>query len=129
MFGSGRAKYYDTQFVDGISLIGIRPAPSTSPSPTPLPGLGPPPPGDLTGGWGPSNIADGFQFPSVEGDDGQGQTVANVIDGTVEPSDLAHYLEYFRIAQTGIVTNEPVDGGSTGIMADAGEATLDASKR
>ena len=113
--GSGRAMYYDSQFIDDVNLVGV--APSAAPSPTPAPGFGP------NGGWGPSNVTNGFKFPSIEGDTGQGETIANVIDSTVTPSDLGAYLQYFNIVRTGAVTNEAVDGG--GPVDSEGEATLD----
>jgi len=110
VYGSGRKNYYDQQYVDDVTLTG-------KPSPTPAPGLGP------NGGWGPSDVTNGLQFPSTKGYTGANQTVANVIDATILPSDLATYLNYFNIDFTGTVTNEAVDGGTT--YTGEGEANLD----
>ena len=106
VYGSGRSKYYDAQFVDDVSLIG-----------TTIPGLGP------GGSWGPANVVDGFMFPRARSATGQGQTAAIAIDSTVAPSDLKSYLKYFGIARTGAVTNEAVDGGSR--QTGEAEANLD----
>jgi subtilase family serine protease len=114
VYGGGRAKYYDAQFVDDVTLLGATP----TPSPTPIPGLGP------NGGWGPSNVAAGVSMPVNAGYGGRGQTVAIVIDSIALPSDLSAYLQYFNIRQTGTVVNEAVDGGGAS-SGDQAEATLD----
>jgi hypothetical protein len=36
VYGSGRANFYDTQFIDNVSLIGTAPTPTPSPTPTPV---------------------------------------------------------------------------------------------
>ncbi|HTU81281.1 MAG TPA: protease pro-enzyme activation domain-containing protein [Candidatus Acidoferrales bacterium] len=112
VYGSGRAKHYDTQYVDNVSLVGA------APTPTPVPGLGP------TGGWGPSDVTNGLSLPVAYGDDGKGETAAIVIDNTVSASDLAAFLHYFGITRTGTVTDEPIDGGGS-TPGDALEAALD----
>lgn len=119
VYGSGRSKYYDTQYVDDVTLVG------TKPTPTPIPGLGP------QGGWGPSNVVNGLSFPAADGDSGQHQTIANVISAEVPALDIETYLNYYKIHFTGTVTNEAVDGGTCAASEPSGsvcatpEAQLD----
>lgn len=82
----------------------------------------PPSPG-LYGAWGPYDIANAFQFPVQSGYNGNGITIAIVIDAMPATSDLTTYLSQFGITRTGSITSRPVDGGGSTDMD--GEATLD----
>jgi subtilase family serine protease len=117
-------KSYIGQWVDDVVLTGIPVTPTPSPAPTPKLGPG--------GGWGPTWETQGFDFPSIDGDAGQNQTIANVIDQPVSQSDISSYMQYFGLTQSGTVTTEnSVDcNASTFCGADPSnkdviEATLD----
>jgi subtilase family serine protease len=117
VYGTDRLNYYDTQFVDGVSVTGASSGPSPTPSASPIAGLSP------GGGWGPSDTIAGFQLPAVGGYSGARQTAAIVIDATVSSSDIDEYLSNFGITRSGTIVNEAVDGGS-GTTGEA-EANLD----
>ena len=115
------------QYVDDVTLAAVptpTPAPSSVPcpaahtGPTPAPTLGP------DEGWGPAAVNAGLCMPFNYGYTGAGQTAAIVIDAEVNPTDLADYLQYYGITQTGTITNTLVDGASAAYDTE-GEATLD----
>lgn len=121
-----------------VAIPGASAAPSASASPTasPLaasvsltgPTSGPVPTGFPVGGWGPTAVANAFNFPVQSGYNGSGITVAIVISSSVSQSDYQAYLSYFQTPQTSrTITFEPIDNAS---LAPAGgedqfEATLD----
>ena len=79
--------------------------------------------GYLAGG-----VAEAFDFPVQQGCNGQGQTIAVVIDSPVEQGDIDQYLRAAGVTQTGTVVNVPVDGGGTYSSAggsETSESTLD----
>ncbi len=110
--GTGKKQYYDTRFIDTVTLTGtVAPTPTpsasptptatTSPSPSPSPSVhptGPVTPGPdapLTGptfgpsnGWAPRGVADGFDFPVQHGYAGDGVNVGIVADQKAAPDDL-----------------------------------------
>jgi Tectonin domain len=76
------------------------------------------------GGWGPTIVANSFNFPVQSGFDGSGATVAIVIDATVSTSDLSAYFSYFKTPATNRqITVVPIDDPVSN--ADALESTLD----
>jgi hypothetical protein len=117
-------KSYIGQWVDEVTLTGIPITPTPSPSPTPQLGPG--------GGWGPAWVTQGFDFPSINGDTGANQTLANVIDQPVAQSDITAYMQNFGLTETGSVTTEDsVDCTASNFCGrdnqneDVIEATLD----
>src|SRR5580692_4994189 len=62
------------------------------------------------GGYGPRVLANGFKYPVQKGHDGAGHTVGITIPGNIVDSDLAAYLSYFHITDTGALIREPIDG-------------------
>jgi hypothetical protein len=115
------------------------PSPEPSRSPSPRPSITPVPPPTPTptstpvslgygpdAGWGPGFVASGFNMPGIAGYTGSGETVAIVIDAPASPTDLATYLSYYGITQTGAVTTETVDGGGSAYYnPDQIESNLD----
>jgi subtilase family serine protease len=61
------------------------------------------------GGYGPRVLANGYKYPVQSGTDGTGHTVGITISGDILNSDLAAYLSYFQITQTGTITRVPID--------------------
>ncbi len=95
-----------------------------TPSPTPAPGSLQGPPMSAQGFWGPPAVANAFQYPVQSGYDGNGETVAIIMDTYPNSADLQVYASYFQIPQLGgTVTDMPVDGGPA--TGDIQEATLD----
>ncbi|HTA40002.1 MAG TPA: S53 family serine peptidase [Candidatus Acidoferrales bacterium] len=134
--GAGQKSFFDTQYVDTVSLVGtVGPSPSPSPSmsPTPVP-TGPVGPGKdaplagptfgPAGGWAPRGVADGFDFPVQHGYGGTGVTIGIVIDQRVAESDLNTFYTNNKIAAHGTVAYAPV-GEPTPLTNDPTEATLD----
>jgi hypothetical protein len=77
-------------------------------------------------GYTPTVVANQLQYPVQQGYDGTGETVAIVIDSTVNPTDISFYLSYNDTpSRPRSLTTELVDGGSSGITGDEGEADLD----
>jgi subtilase family serine protease len=62
------------------------------------------------GGYGPRVLANGYKYPVQKGMDGSGHTVGVTIAGNILDSDLAAYLSYFQITDTGTLSREPIDG-------------------
>lgn len=63
----------------------------------------------LDGGYGPRVLANGYKYPVQGGIDGTRHTVGITIAGDILNSDLAAYLSYFLITQTGTITRVPID--------------------
>ena len=138
MTGGGVSVATDSRHVYAIgSAGGIYAAPVTAvsnatptpmPTPTVQPGNGTPLAGpnlSPTNGWGPTAVANAFNFPVQSGFDGTGLTVAIVIDSAFDGNDLAAYLSYFQTPHTSRrIASTMVDGGA-GIGPDQGEASLD----
>jgi subtilase family serine protease len=135
--GKGQKKYFDTQFVDSVSLTGTAPTPSPSPSPSMSPSPAPTSPvgpgkdkplaGPTfgpAGGWAPRGVADGFDFPVQHGYGGTGVTIGIVIDQKVAPSDLDAFYANNKISAHGTVTYAPI-GKPTSLPNDPTEATID----
>jgi kumamolisin len=140
--GKGQKKFYNTQYVDTVSLTGTvaptpSPSPSTSPSPSPTPSVrptGPVTPGPdapLTGptfgpsnGWAPRGVADGFDFPVQHGYAGDGVWIGIVADQKAAADDLTAFYAYNKIAPRPAVTYDPV-GIASPTTNDPTEATLD----
>jgi kumamolisin len=76
------------------------------------------------GGYTPVALANSFNFPVQNGDDGTGHTAAIIIDSNVNTSDLNSFFSYFPIKRTGTITTEIVSG-SGGINGDVDETALD----
>ncbi len=76
--------------------------------------------------WGASAEANAFHFPVQSGYNGDGRTVAIVIDAVPSTSDMQAYLTLFKIVRTGQIMVRPVDGGGLTDTTSGGEATLDA---
>ncbi len=142
--GTGQKKFYDTQYVDTVSLTGTLPAtPTPSPSPTPTTTASPTPsprptgpvtPGPdapLTGptfgpsnGWAPRGVADGFDFPVQHGYAGDGVFVGIVADQKAAGPDLSAFYTYNKIVPPPTVSYNPI-GIATPKTNDPTEATLD----
>ncbi len=75
--------------------------------------------------WGASAEANAFNFPVQSGYNGDGRTVAIVIDAVPSMSDMQAYLTLFHITRTGQISVRPVDGGGLTDTINGGEATLD----
>jgi subtilase family serine protease len=78
--------------------------------------------------WGPWSSANAFRFPVQSGFNGQGETIAIVIDATPSMSDVTGYLNYFQVPfypTRTINPNRSVDGGGLPDGSSGGEATLD----
>jgi kumamolisin len=76
------------------------------------------------GGYTPIALANSFNFPVQNGDDGTGHTAAIIIDSNVNTSDLNSFFSYFPIKRTGTITTKIVSG-SGGINGDVDETALD----
>lgn len=132
--GNGDSKHYVTQFVDDVRLVaGVAPTPTPSPTPPPVAGptYGPDsftptaaPYQTLERGWAPRAVADGFDFPAQHGYNGMGVTAAVVIDGTINPADLANYKTAYDVQQTGTITTVPI-ASATPYGYDPLETALD----
>jgi uncharacterized repeat protein (TIGR03803 family) len=86
------------------------------------------PPKDPLGHWGPTALANTFQYPVQSGYDGTGTTVAILADSYVLPSDINTYTHYFQTPATARkITPVLVDGSTSdpvpGLPQD--EVTLD----
>jgi subtilase family serine protease len=79
------------------------------------------------GGYGPPVLEAGLDYPTLHGFNGRGRTAGIVIAGEFLDSDLATYLNYFKIKYTGKITRVMVDGGgqAAGGPPDETETTLD----
>ena len=105
------------------------PPPTPTPSPSPCSGLNGPiydPIGDV----GPPGIANSYQLPAQAGYCGAGHALGFMIDEDPSQSDLAAYLAYFQITQTGSFVRRAVDGGGAAFSGNpndgsALEANLD----
>jgi hypothetical protein len=143
--GFGKTNRYVTQFVDDVQLVSSStpspsPSPSVSTTPSAIPaGPGSPIAGPTYGpdsftpaapydtvqrGWGPLAVANGFDLPVQHGYDGTGVTAAVVIDGTINPSDLANYTTEYDVHQTGTITTVPI-ASATPYGNDPLETSLD----
>jgi kumamolisin len=76
------------------------------------------------GGSTPVALANSFNFPVQNGDDGNGHTAAIIIDSNVADSDLSSFFSYFPIKRTGTITREIVSG-TGGTNGDVDETALD----
>ena len=123
--GDGDGKHFVTQFVDDVRLST---APGDGPgSPIAGPTYGPDtfnPHGTAERGWAPLAVADGFDFPVQHGYNGTGVTAAVVIDGTINPADLAAYKNEYDVKQTGSIVTEPI-ASATPYGNDPLETSLD----
>jgi subtilase family serine protease len=102
-------------------------------TPTPVPGNGTPLAGPTYGpsaygsAWGPTALANALNFPVQSGYNGNGSTVAIVIDSNVSASDISAYNTYFLTPSTSrTIGYELIDGASsTPSGGGQTEATLD----
>jgi kumamolisin len=62
------------------------------------------------GGYGPRVLANGYKYPVQKGHNGSGHTVGVTIAGNILDTDLASYLAYFKIKDTGTLSREAIDG-------------------
>jgi subtilase family serine protease len=92
--------------LDNLELYHPRPAPQHSVVPDKIGG----PVKAPDGGYGPRVLANGYNYPVQHGTDGTGHTVGITIAGDILNSDLAAYLSFFQITQTGTISRVPVDG-------------------
>jgi kumamolisin len=76
------------------------------------------------GGYTPVALANSFNFPVQNGDDGTGHTAAIIIDSNVADSDLNSFFSFFPIKRTGTITREIVSGAG-GTNGDVDETALD----
>jgi len=76
------------------------------------------------GGYTPIALANSFNFPVQNGDDGTGHTAAIIIDSNVATSDLNTFFAYFPIKRTGTITTKIVSGTGA-INKDVDETALD----
>jgi kumamolisin len=90
-------------------------------------GKGPPLRGPY-GGFGPLAFTEAYDLPNLHGIDGTGRASGVVIDADYLDSDLAGFLDYFKVKRTGPSTTRVlVDGGPPSGLGspDSVEATLD----
>ena len=111
---------------------GIYSSPVTAPTGgggTPLTGPNFGPGTGSNGGWGPTAVANAFNFPVQSGFDGAGFEVAIVIDSAVDANDLATYFSYFHTPSTNRQIRTVLVNSASAIPDDTnggqGEATLD----
>jgi len=84
--------------------------------------------GNYVGGWGPTDLANDLQYPVQSGFNGSGTTVAIVVDGVFNQSDLATYTTWFQTPQTGrsVTVQYPVVDSQATLQSDyINEAALD----
>jgi subtilase family serine protease len=75
------------------------------------------------GGYGPLAFAQGYDEPIQQGYDGTGRSIANIMAGDINDSDLSAYLTNFQITASYPLIRVTVDGGHLGYY-DV-ETTLD----
>lgn len=66
------------------------------------------------GGYGPLAFAQGYDEPIQQGYDGTGRSIANVMAGDIDDTDLDGYLKQFNITPAFPLNRIPVDGGNLG---------------
>ncbi len=111
------------------------PKPVTTTTPSPNPNPDPTIPGGITnirnlrsGGYGPYAFAKAYDYPSIHGWNGKGQSVGNVISGDFADTDLAAQLSEYGLVHTGTTNRVPVDTNfqpASNGSPDDGESTLD----
>jgi len=66
------------------------------------------------GGYGPLAFAQGYDEPIQQGYDGTGRSIANIMAGDINDTDLSTYLQYFGITPKFGLQRIAVDGGNLG---------------
>ena len=118
----------------GTPLPTATPSPTPTPVPTSTPVVGMPTPGatlppsglNNSRGWGPTSVANGFNYPVQSGYNGNGVTIAIIGTSAPVPSDLAAYLSGLGLTFTGNYSVKLINGGPATLDSNGqGEATLD----